>query len=414
MPTNSSAVTFGQVLKNRQFFALWLAQFISNFGDWLAVLALFSLVAFRWKGTPYQVAGIFLAYGIPWAFLGPIAGVFVDRWNLKWTMISSDLIRAVLAALLALAPDDLLPVYFLFFALNAVSCFFMPAQTSAIPLLVRKEELLVANAANTQTIHLNKIVSPAVAGLLVAWAGEKICFYLDSLSFVISAALLSILLLKRPPANSGKGIRSLLAEFRAGFDFLWSQQALRFVCVAMAVTLLAAGAFDVLIAVYVRDILHSESKVFGSLVALVGLGTIFGGLLIGKFAQRVSRALLVACGIFGSGVGIFLLAVAANAPIALACSLVLGLAVSAVMIPSQTVVQEESPHEILGRVSSTVIALMTVSQIVGVSISGKIANWIGVRNLYQWIGVFLVVMGLMGYTYFKMSSPDLDTIVSPE
>lgn len=400
MDVKTGAVSFRQVLKNKQFFVLWLAQYISNFGDWLAVLALFSLVAFRLRGTPYQVGGIFLAYGIPWALLGPVAGVFVDRWNLKWTMISSDLVRAVLAVMLAFV-HDLSLLYLLFFGLSAVSCFFMPAQTSAIPVLVGKDELLVANAANTQSIHFNKIISPAVAGFLVAWAGEKICFYLDGLSFVISAALLSTLVLNRVPKDSVRGPRALLEEMREGFRFIWNQPSVRFVTGAMAVTLLAAGAFDALIAVYVRDILHSQSQVFGALVALVGLGTIVGALLIAKFTQKWPRAVLVSLGIIGCGVGIFLLAVAATAPIALASSLALGLAVSAVMIPSQTLVQEETPHAILGRVSSTGISLMTVFQIIGVSISGKIANWTGVRHLYGLIAVFLIVMGVAGYLHLR-------------
>ncbi len=134
MKATSSAVSFGQVMKNRQFFAVWLAQFVSNFGDWLALLALFSLVTYRWRGTPYQVAGIFISFAAPFALLGPLAGVFVDRWSLKWTMIASDLIRAVLAAFFAFA-SSLHQLYFLFLALSAVSCFFMPAQTAAIPLL---------------------------------------------------------------------------------------------------------------------------------------------------------------------------------------------------------------------------------------------------------------------------------------
>ena len=81
-------VTFGQVLKNRSFLLLWLAQLISNFGDWLAILALFSLIAFRYHGSSYEVAGIMIAFVIPMAFLGPVAGVFVDRWNTKRTMKS--------------------------------------------------------------------------------------------------------------------------------------------------------------------------------------------------------------------------------------------------------------------------------------------------------------------------------------
>src|SRR5262249_60489646 len=99
MPAQESSaarVTFGQVLKNKQFLLLWLAQLISNFGDWLAILAVFSLIAFRYHGTSYQVAGIMIAFVIPMAVLGPVAGVFLDRWGTKRPMVSSDLIRGAI------------------------------------------------------------------------------------------------------------------------------------------------------------------------------------------------------------------------------------------------------------------------------------------------------------------------------
>ena len=189
MENSDAPVSFGRVLRNRQFRALWLAQLVSNFGDWLALLALFSFIAFRLHGTASQVGWMLISFTLPVAVLGPIAGVFVDRWNLKRTMIASDVIRAVLAALLAVS-TELYQIYFLAFALSCVSCFFLPAQTVAIPLLVRKEELLVANSINAQTVQLIRVISPAVAGALVAWAGHKVCFYIDSLSFFISALLL--------------------------------------------------------------------------------------------------------------------------------------------------------------------------------------------------------------------------------
>src|SRR5688572_25776052 len=129
----ASPVTFRQLIKNRQFVALWVSQLVSNFGDWLAILALFSLIAFKMKSGSYEVAGVMISFIIPMAFLGPVAGVFVDRWDVKKTMIGSDLLRAVIAALLVL-PTELYQFYILVFALSAVSCFFLPAQSVALPL----------------------------------------------------------------------------------------------------------------------------------------------------------------------------------------------------------------------------------------------------------------------------------------
>ena len=395
-------VSYRQVLRSRRFLLLWLGQLVSGFGDWLALFALFSLVAFRFHGTPYQVAGIFLAFVVPWAFLGPLAGVFVDRWNLKRTMIASDLIRAVLAALLALTPG--LPVtYLLIFVLSLMSCFFVPAQNAAIPLLVQKEELLVANALNAQAAQLNKILGPAAAGVLVAWAGEKVCFYLDSMTFLFSAGMLGLIALPGLRVSAAGGVQAICAQLAEGFRFLLRHRALLFVTLAIVAAMFAAGGIDALGAIYVRDILHSQPQVFGALVSLVGVGTILGALALGRFAQRQSKVYLVVVGILGLGVGVLAFASTSRAPVALAVGVWLGFAVSAVLIPAQTLVQQETPHTMLGRVSSTSSSLVTISQLASVAIAGKLADWIGIRNLFYVVGLALSLVSLLGYVYARVA-----------
>ncbi len=415
----AAPVTFRQVLGNRAFLLLWIGQFVSSFGDWLAILALFSLIAFRWNGSPEKVAGIFIAFILPFTVLGPLAGVFVDRWNLKRTMITSDLLRAGLVVLFALA-GTVWQVYAVMAAVSVVSSFFLPAMNKAIPRLVKKEELLVANALNAQVIHLTKIVAPAVAGLLVAWAGEKACFYLDAASFLFSAGMIAAIQIggavratatptaapamnsDQPPESARaaeKGFGKVLAEFREGFLFLHRHRALRFVVLAMAAAMFVIGAFNAIIAVYVRETLHGDAKIFGALMSAIGLGTIAGAGWIAKFAQKHSKILLVVWGIFGMGVGVLLMALASNSPVALVCSLALGLAASAVLIPSQTLTQQETPPAMLGRVSSTSISLMTVAQLAGVAASGKLAAWLGIRNLYLLLATLLGAIGAGGFAF---------------
>ena len=101
--TDAPAGSLRQLVRNRRFVVVWTGQLVSVFGDFLAVMALFSLVAFRKAGTPGQVSGIMVAFILPLATVGPLAGVLVDRWPLKRTMVGSDLLRAGLAASLAFA-----------------------------------------------------------------------------------------------------------------------------------------------------------------------------------------------------------------------------------------------------------------------------------------------------------------------
>jgi MFS family permease len=394
------AVSFSTVLHNPQFFCLWLAQLVSSFGDWLAMVALFSLIAFRWQGTPYQVSGIILAYLVPVAVLGPLAGVFVDRWNLKRTMVMSDVLRAGIVLLLILA-TSLSQVYLLVALLSAVSIFFLPAQSSMIPLLVRKEELLVANALNAQAMNLTKILGPGAAGILVAWAGERACFAIDAATFVFSAAMLAWISAARPPAEAGRGVAAVLRDLREGLRFLHNHAVLRFIVVAMVAALFAIGAFDALIAVYVRDLLGGGPQVFGWMIALIGVGTIGGAALIGKFGQRQSKVALVLLGILGIGAGIFLMALITHTAAALACCVLLGLLASAAIVPSQTLLQEATPRELLGRVNSTAISVMTTSQFLAIAAAGKVADWIGIRPLYHLVAALLAGIAAFGWARLR-------------
>jgi DHA3 family macrolide efflux protein-like MFS transporter len=396
----AAPVTFRQVLRNRGFRSVWLAQLVSSCGDWLALLALFSFIAFRLRGTPAQISGMLIAFTLPAAVLGPVAGVFVDRWDLKRTMIGSDLIRAGLAVVLAFAVD-LYQVYLLVFALSAVSCFFLPAQTVAIPLLVRKEELLVANSINGQTLQLIRVVSPAAAGALVAWAGERACFYIDGASFLVSALILSTIRLSRSAADHHRSINAVTAELRHGLNYILNHRAILFLIITMTASVFAIGAFDSVLAVYVRDILSADSRLFGALISLVGIGTFLGSFLIGKFGHRWSKLCLVIAGIFWIGLNVLSLAATSSAIATLACSFSLGLSAACVLIPSQTLLQEESPQALLGRVSSTAMSLMTTAQLAAFLIAGTLAAWIGVRNLYYLVAATLILIAVIGYGFKK-------------
>src|SRR6266545_114165 len=113
-------MTFREVLRIDVMRRVWYAQVVSLFGDFLALFAVIAVVSFRMHGTPAQVTGIQIAYLLPLVFIGPIAGVLVDRWPLKPTLIASDLVRAVLALLL-IASSQVWHVYVVLAALSCVS-----------------------------------------------------------------------------------------------------------------------------------------------------------------------------------------------------------------------------------------------------------------------------------------------------
>ena len=138
-------LSFREVLRIHAVRRLWLAQLVSIFGDFLAIFAVFSVVTFQLHGTPTQVSMILVAYLLPLAVLSPLAGVFVDKWSVKRTMIGSDLLRGALVLTL-LFVRDLNSIYAVFFCLSAVSSFFVPAQSVAVRTLAPANGLMAVNA----------------------------------------------------------------------------------------------------------------------------------------------------------------------------------------------------------------------------------------------------------------------------
>src|SRR5919198_1826585 len=175
---SAAPMSFREVLRIDVMRRVWYAQIISLFGDFLALFAVIAVVSFTMHGTPNQVTGVQIAYLLPIALVGPVAGVFVDRWPLKPTLVSSDLIRAVLALLLIPA-TAVWQVYLVLAALSCVSAFFGPAQQVTIRTSVPANGLIAANALMQIAFMGSRVVGPATAGTVAATFGAGTCYATD-------------------------------------------------------------------------------------------------------------------------------------------------------------------------------------------------------------------------------------------
>src|SRR5476649_32268 len=192
-------LSFRDVLRITVMRRVWYAQVVSLLGDFLALFAVMAVVSFRMHGTAAQLTGLQIAYMLPIVFVGPIAGVFVDRWPLKPTLVSSDLIRAALALLL-IPSTAVWHVYVVLAALSCVSAFFGPAQTVTIRSAVPIAGLISANALMQIAFMGSRIIGPATAGAIVATFTPKVCYLIDVASFLASAALIGSVAITRPVA----------------------------------------------------------------------------------------------------------------------------------------------------------------------------------------------------------------------
>jgi len=402
MSSPAPTLGFSDVLRTPAVKRLWIAQIVSIFGDFLAIFAVFSVVTFQLHGTPTQVSMILAAYLAPLAVISPLAGVFVDKWNVKWTMIGSDVIRGVLVIAL-LFVRDLNAIYAVFFLLSTVSSFYIPAQSVAIRTLAPPGGLLSVNALMSQAMQASQIISPAVSGLMVEALGANSCFIYDIFSFFFSAAMVASLSFGRDSAPRPHA--SVISSLGDGFRFIFTHSVISFVMIAMSSGMFAVRCFGALLSVYVRDVLRSNAALFGTLNSLIGLGMIAGTQSLRRFAMRASPQHMVIYGLAGMGGAVFVTALFGMLWSTVIGMLGLGFFAAFIIVTSQTLLQQETPREMLGRVSSSLMSLMAVSQVVAMFVAGPVAQKTGLRNLYFGSAVMLLGICVAGMLWLRKPAP---------
>src|SRR5262245_57331629 len=243
--------TLAALLRDRRFAALFLAHATSNLGDWLAFLALWDRIGLHGGAGAPAIAALAVAYLAPLVVVMPVAGACVDRWPLRRILVGSDLLRAAVAAAFVWT-DSLAGQCALLFALQALGCFFNPAQAAAMTRVVPRASLVAANALVTQAGHAAKIVGPALAGLIVATWGAGSAFRIDAASFVISALWLATL--PHLPALGAVAPRARrLADVSAGLRFIAADVSVRATLIGALAAAAGLGVWLACFAVLARD-----------------------------------------------------------------------------------------------------------------------------------------------------------------
>jgi MFS family permease len=393
--------TVRQALAIESFRKLWLAQAVSIVGDFLALYAVLSLMSFRMHASAQAITLVTVFFLLPMAIIGPLAGVFVDRWNPQRTMVISDLARAVLALGLvwAAAPWH---IYAIFFALSSFSSFFMPARSVVMPQIVPMEGLLSANAAIQQTTQLLQIASPALAGALVGWFGPGSCYLLDSFSFLFSGLMIAGMTIPPRPAHANQQVQSVVRDLSSGIRYILGHPVLSFVILSIAAGTFAISAFGSLTAVFVRDVLHSGSYLFGALGSCIGIGMVVGGFALAQLSRHIpQKAHLVNAGVLTCGICIGLIALAPNDWVALAGCLGIGLGAAMLSIAAMALMQGQIPHELRGRVSSSAMSLIALSQGIALLFAGSLAVRFGIVPVFLGSAVMLFGVSLTGALWLR-------------
>jgi len=406
-------LTMGEVLRIPVMRRLWYAQIVSVFGDFLALFAVIIVMTFNLHSTPQQITGVQIAYMGPIALLGILSGVFVDRWPVKLTLVSSDFIRAALCLGL-IAVHSVWGFYVVLAAISVVSSFFSPAQGVAVRSAVPLHGQGASQALMQQVMMGMRIVGGPLAATLVHYLGPRFCYSVDSLSFIASGTLIASLAITMPksaaaaqaPRDSAieeelTGLRRIGGDMKQGISFIVHHAALFFVILSLASGMFVLGCFGPLIAVYVRDILHAPETTFGKTSPMIPLGMVLGMNLIMKLAKSKKLATLVYYGLGGIGVGTLLLALFPHLYATIPGLFIIGFAAAAIIVPAQTLIAQETPPAMMGRVGSTVMSAVFSAQILGLILSGVLTEHISVRGVFGLCTAMLVVLTVVGKLWME-------------
>ena len=410
---------FSEVLRERNFFLLWVGQIISQFGDRLNQMVMIAIVYDRAPGSPFELAKFFSFTIIPAFFVSPIAGAFIDRWDKKRTMIGCDILRSLIVfvipvAFLTLKPT--FPLYSAVFLIFAVSCFFLPARLAIIPDLVSKEKLLVANSLFTVTGMIGAVFWFVVGGLLVEILKGKGGLYLNSLVYLLSATAIVFVTGHRRRQQEAQGSvdieeiikTSLVGEIKEGFTYLKAHSEARFAFRTLFVLMAGAGASYAVVIVFIQEAMGSMTRDLSLLGMFLGAGFFIGSMLYGRIGHYFSKAksifaCLILCGIAICAFTAVLKGTRSFAG-ASAVAMVLGMAMAPVGISTNTLIHEMVDENMRGRIFSSLGIAMNIAFLIFMLSASKLAENIDSGWILYGVSVFYVIAGLLGFVDLRISN----------
>ncbi|WP_153237610.1 MFS transporter [Fictibacillus phosphorivorans] len=381
-----------KLLSNKPYRLLISSQLISNLGDWLSLLAVFTLVGLKWNATPFEVSLIVLSLAIPMTLLGPLSGVFADRLERKYIMIASDIARGFIIMGLVFA-EDLWHIYTLLFLLGTCSSIFNPAKNGKLKEIVPNHHMQQAASISSLIENGTKIIGPALSGFLLAIWDIQIIFIIDSLSFFISA----FLLIKLPISHihqfeTGTGTKknqkqSILQELTEGLIYIKSVPFIFYGIILMAVMMLVLQMADSQFVLLFRELKEVSSSLIGTVMTASGGGFIIAGLILSKVQiNKPVNSMIAGCFILGLGFGSIALLTQFQTPYPFIWASLLACLGSSgagfVFIPFQSTVLQETPAEMSGRTLGTIGSIMMFSSLVGPLTGGVIGSYLGVTSLF--------------------------------
>lgn len=407
---------FRDVLKDRNFFCLWTAQIVSNFGDRLTQMALVALVYQQSPGNTIALAKLISFTIIPVFLIGPIAGAWVDRLDKRNVMIISDLLRGILVLMIPLfiLSKQILLIYLVIFLTFSISRFFIPSKMAIIPELVSKEKLLVANTLADTTHMVGNVLGLVVAGIIVniKAIGAIGGFFIDAATFFISASFIAMIVKKQFVTHVAEDLKvtrqalensirkSIFEEIREGVKYLKKFSEMHFIVYVFFLLMAGLGSISCVIIVFIQESFGTATLDLGLIGLFMVGGLLLGALLYGKFGQKLEKKRTILVSFVATGIAIMLFTFFVRKyPNIIASGLLsglIGIAVSPIMTAVNTLTHETMPEGARGRTFSSLEAVIHLAFLIFMFVAAYGANYVDRFWILIAVGAIFSVCGLAG------------------
>ncbi len=384
------------VFRHRNYRLYFTGQLVSLMGTWMQNVAQAWLV-YSLTHSPFLLGLTSFCSTVTVFFITPFGGMVADRVDRRRMLLftqSAAMLQATILAVLTLTHvvrvDEIIA---LALCLGLINSFDVPSRQSMTLDMVSKEDLRHAISLNSMMFNMARIVGPALAGALIAFVGEGICFALNAVSF---AAVLTSLVLMRFPERKRRQTEHPLTEIVAGYRYSFSTPQLRVSLMLVAVSSMFGAAYLTLMPAFARDILHGSSTAYGTLMTSVGAGALMGAYALSRIPERHLMFAPILAGLtFGLGIILF----AQSHALWLSVLLLLPTAASLMLLggTTNTIIQMVSAESYRGRVISHYTQSFMGMMPWGSLLLGALASRWGVSTAVTIGGAVVVASALVAY-----------------
>ena len=390
------------VLRRRNFALLWLGQLISQIGDMVLLIGL-PFYVYQLTGSLVQTGLMYIVETVPRILLGSLAGVFVDRWDRRWTMVVSDLGRAGLLLLLLLvrSPNELWLVYVVAFLQSVISLFFAPALSAATPALVDEQHLVAANSLHSLSESLMRFIGPPLGGALLALVGLTGVVLVDSVSFLLSASLILLIAIPRQRLDDQRGDGSgarwvrVWREWLDGLRLVRERPALTALFATFGLFAVSGGLSAASLIVFVNDVMGGTALTLGWMAMAQGTGSLIGAALVTRVSAVLRPAYLVGVPLVIAGCIVLLFTNIPALVVVLPLIAVMGLFIVGFFVTTQTLIQLNVVDQYRGRVAGALGMTTSLMSLIGMLLASVLASSAGAVGLLDSSGTLTALAGVV-------------------